>query len=276
LSDRRGHALFIGTPKGFNHFYDLFQNAGGQPDWAAFQFTTEQGGNVAREELESAAGEMDERTYRQEFQARFENLAHGRVYFAFERSENVQPAAYWRQYPRCWALDFNVNPMCSIIAQIEDRSTRLDQFNGIRVGTTASDGYVTFRRPSQFCRVIPLLTPPSYMFTGWVAYLWAGLAASAINAGPHKCGRSGISLCAVRAAVAISKQRRAGRMTPTRTAGSTSDVAPPYRNLFALQAQLLGHPSDRADPELTSSRCALICLRRGTRDRMTRSLFINV
>jgi len=132
LSDRRGQALFIGTPKGFNHFYDLFQNAGGQPDWAAFQFTTEQGGNVAREELESAAREMDERTYRQEFQARFENLAHGRVYFAFERSENVQPVAYWRQYPLCWALDFNVNPMCSIIAQIEDRSTRLDQFSGIR------------------------------------------------------------------------------------------------------------------------------------------------
>src|SRR5439155_26947403 len=32
----------------------------------------------------------------------------------------------------CWALDFNVNPMCSIIAQIEDRSTGLDQFSGIR------------------------------------------------------------------------------------------------------------------------------------------------
>ncbi len=67
LSDRRGRALFIGTPKGFNHFYDLFQNAGSQPDWAAFQFTTEQGGNVAREELEGAARELDERTYPRSF-----------------------------------------------------------------------------------------------------------------------------------------------------------------------------------------------------------------
>jgi hypothetical protein len=130
LSDRRGRALFIGTPKGFNHFYDLFQNAGSQPDWAAFQFTTEQGGNVAREELEGAARELDERTYRQEFQARFENLAHGLVYYAFDRSQNVQPAGYLSQHAVCWSLDFNVNPMCSIIAQIEDQSTRLERWSG--------------------------------------------------------------------------------------------------------------------------------------------------
>ena len=132
LSDRQGRALFIGTPRGFNHFYDLFQNASNQQDWAAFQFTTEEGGNVSREELESAAGELVERTYRQEFQASFENLAHGLVYYAFDRKENVQPVPYLRQYAICWALDFNVNPMCSVIAQIEDRSTRVDRLNGFR------------------------------------------------------------------------------------------------------------------------------------------------
>jgi hypothetical protein len=42
LSDRRGRALFIGTPKGHNHFYDRFQKAsrGKDPEWAAYQFTT--------------------------------------------------------------------------------------------------------------------------------------------------------------------------------------------------------------------------------------------
>jgi hypothetical protein len=132
LSDRRGRALFIGTPKGFNHFYDLFQNAASRPDWAAFQFTTLEGGNVAPEELESAARELDERTYRQEFQATFENLAHGLVYYAFDRRENVQAVPYLRQFPLCWSLDFNVNPMCSVIAQIEDQSTHVDLRNGYR------------------------------------------------------------------------------------------------------------------------------------------------
>ena len=72
LSDREGGALFIGTPQGFNHLYNLFEQARGDNNWAAFQFTTEQGGNVPLEELQSAARELDERTYRQEFQASFE------------------------------------------------------------------------------------------------------------------------------------------------------------------------------------------------------------
>ena len=34
LSDRQGNALFIGTPKGRNHFYDLWSQ--GLDDWASF------------------------------------------------------------------------------------------------------------------------------------------------------------------------------------------------------------------------------------------------
>src|ERR1700680_5199213 len=74
LADKQGGALFIGTPRGHNHFFTLYEGAEDQPDWARFQFTTEQGGNVAREELESATRQLDERTFRQEFLATFENL----------------------------------------------------------------------------------------------------------------------------------------------------------------------------------------------------------
>src|SRR3954452_20062994 len=74
LSDRLGRALFIGTPKGRNHFYDLFEASREQEDWKAFQYTTEKGGIVAFEELETARRELDERTYRQEYQASFESL----------------------------------------------------------------------------------------------------------------------------------------------------------------------------------------------------------
>jgi len=77
LADRQGRALFIGTPRGYNHFYDLYREVRGRQHWATFQYTTEQGGNVATEELENATLELDERTYRQEFQASFENLTAG-------------------------------------------------------------------------------------------------------------------------------------------------------------------------------------------------------
>src|SRR5580700_2521651 len=110
LSDRLGRALFIGTPKGFNHFHDLYQNAQAQAQWQAFRYTTAEGGNVPAEEIESASSELDERTYRQEFQASFENLSHGVVYYAFSRSDNLR-AARWRGGETLyWSLDFKRVP----------------------------------------------------------------------------------------------------------------------------------------------------------------------
>ena len=125
LADREGRALFIGTPQGFNHFYTLFTEAQTLPDWEAFQYTTEEGGNVALAELESATHELDERTYRQEFQAKFENLTAGLAYYSFERKAVVQKIEYVPGHPLFWSLDFNINPMCSIIGQHIDGVTRV-------------------------------------------------------------------------------------------------------------------------------------------------------
>jgi terminase large subunit-like protein len=94
LADKQGKALFIGTPHGRNHFFELYEAALDQPQWARFQFTTAQGGNVTVKELESATHELDERTYRQEFQASFESLGVGMVYYAFDRRQNIRDLRY--------------------------------------------------------------------------------------------------------------------------------------------------------------------------------------
>jgi hypothetical protein len=120
LADREGGALFIGTPQGFNHFHELVESAKDQPDWEAFQYTTAQGGNVTPTELESAAQELDERTYRQEFEANFETLGVGRAYYAFDRAHTVRNVGFNAQRVLCWSLDFNMNPMCSVLAQVHD------------------------------------------------------------------------------------------------------------------------------------------------------------
>jgi hypothetical protein len=117
LSDRLGQALFIGTPKGRNHFYELFQAAPKQEGWAAFHYTTEQGGIVPLEELEAARRELDERTYRQEYQASFESSGVGIAYYAFDRTHNVRPLRYDPKLPLFWSLDFNMNPLCSVVGQ---------------------------------------------------------------------------------------------------------------------------------------------------------------
>ena len=117
LADRQGRALFIGTPRGHDHFYDLHETARNQQNWSVFQYTTEQGGNVAAGQLESAAREMDERTFRQEFKASFENQTKGLVYYAYDRTANIRKAEFNPRLPLFWSLDFNVNPMCSVIGQ---------------------------------------------------------------------------------------------------------------------------------------------------------------
>jgi hypothetical protein len=116
LADKNGWALFIGTPKGYNHFHEMWTKAHDASGWEAFQFTTADGGNVSSEELASAQAEMDERTFRQEFKASFESLA-GRVYQAFERSIHVRSDLVdVPSLPLLIGMDFNVNPMSAILS----------------------------------------------------------------------------------------------------------------------------------------------------------------
>jgi hypothetical protein len=67
LSDRRGWALFIGTPKGPNLFHDLYLHAQSDPSWYAGFFPVDETGLVAAEELELARAVMSANSYRQEF-----------------------------------------------------------------------------------------------------------------------------------------------------------------------------------------------------------------
>jgi hypothetical protein len=80
---------------------------------------------VAALELESAAREMDERTFRQEFKASFENQTEGLVYYAYDRSANIREAEFNPRLPVFWSLDFNVNPMCSVIGQRDGERVRV-------------------------------------------------------------------------------------------------------------------------------------------------------
>jgi hypothetical protein len=121
LADRQGGALFIGTPQGFNHFHTLVESAEGEDDWQTFQFTTAEGGNVSPKELASAAQELDERTYRQEFEASFETMGVGRAYYAFDRVHAVKRFPVNPHMALSWSLDFNMNPLCSVIAQVHEK-----------------------------------------------------------------------------------------------------------------------------------------------------------
>jgi hypothetical protein len=117
LADKQGGALFIGTPKGLGNWaHDLFNMPMDQPDqWSSFQYTTIEGGNVKPEEIEAARKDLDERTFRQEFMATFETYA-GRIYYAFERKNNVKELTDYKTDVIYIGIDFNIDPMSAVLA----------------------------------------------------------------------------------------------------------------------------------------------------------------
>lgn len=114
LSDRQGGALFIGTPKGRNHFYDLYgKGVDDDEGWKSYQYTTIEGGNVPPDEIESARADLDERTFQQEYEAAFVSYS-GVIYYAFKREESVRRHIADGHVIHV-GMDFNLDPMSAVL-----------------------------------------------------------------------------------------------------------------------------------------------------------------
>jgi hypothetical protein len=85
---------------------------------------------------ERLRGSYDERFYQQEVLGEYLSQDGARVYAAFDRTTHVKPLEVDPYLPLLWALDFNVDPMSSVIAQMgHGRVSVLDEIV-IRHGTT--------------------------------------------------------------------------------------------------------------------------------------------
>lgn len=121
LSDTNGHALFLGTPKGRNHLFDLYQKglSDEEPDWASWQFTTLEGGNVSPEEIEAARRELSEDVFDAEYNASFVLFA-GRCYYPFDPRTHCAPLTYRPAAPLIIGMDYNVEPGVACIMQEQE------------------------------------------------------------------------------------------------------------------------------------------------------------
>jgi hypothetical protein len=84
-------------------------------DWKRWCFTTIEGGNVPPEEVEAARAQLDARTFRQEFEASFENLS-GLVAISFNDANIDKEVRDLPVLPLLLGVDFNVDPMSGICA----------------------------------------------------------------------------------------------------------------------------------------------------------------
>ena len=141
LADKQGWALFISTPDGTaSWFYDLwcYVPEDETNDWQRWSYTTIEGGNVAKEEVEAARAQLDARTFRQEFEASFENLS-GLVAVSFSDANISPEAADINVLPLLLGVDFNVDPMSGICAVKKDDTLYVFDEIMLRGGATTWD-----------------------------------------------------------------------------------------------------------------------------------------
>lgn len=146
---RPGWALFIGRPKGRNHFYTLFTAArADREEWDGFHWTS----SVVLDplELEKIRQRRDVRTFRQEYLADFVTFE-GQVYYQYEAAKHLQPLAYQPGLPLVLFFDFNVSPGTAGIVQEQLRSSPLCLY----CGSVAATGTVC---PKCGTKVPPVVT----------------------------------------------------------------------------------------------------------------------
>jgi len=80
LADRKGWCLFIGTPKGNNHFKDFADRAQVTDGWKYLEFKASETGIIDPHELASAKAEMGDDKYKQEFECSFDAPVEGSYY----------------------------------------------------------------------------------------------------------------------------------------------------------------------------------------------------
>jgi len=119
VSDTLGSVFMCGTPRGYGNWsYEMYLKGKQDKEWDSFQYTTLDGGMVNKSEIEQARSDLDQRTFRQEFEGTFENYS-GAIYYNFHPVDSVVDKQIDWTKPLHIGMDFNVSPMSAAVAQVE-------------------------------------------------------------------------------------------------------------------------------------------------------------
>lgn len=112
LTDRKGQVMFISTPKGFDHFYDLYNTT--DEDYKSFHYTSYDNPFIPKEEIDKAAKEIPEDRFAQEYLADFRKTE-GLVYKEFDRTRHITDEAPKGVSDTILGIDFGYTNPSSII-----------------------------------------------------------------------------------------------------------------------------------------------------------------
>jgi hypothetical protein len=138
----------VWTPKGYDWVYERFiaRQVEGYETVQARPFENRFLLDKTPDYYERLKGSYDARFYEQEVLGQYLSMHAGKVYVSFEREGNVVKAEVEERLPLLWALDFNVDPMCSVVAQVygDGRVAVLDEIVLSRA--------TTYDACDEFCR----------------------------------------------------------------------------------------------------------------------------
>ncbi len=117
LTDTKGEVLFISTPRGFNHFYDLYNlelDLKKGMDFKSFHFTSYDNPYIPKDEIEKAQQEMTEDAFAQEYLADFRKTE-GLVYKEFDRNKHLFEDGPIKVIEYLAGVDFGFNHPAAVI-----------------------------------------------------------------------------------------------------------------------------------------------------------------
>ena len=114
LTDTKGEVLFISTPKGFNHFYDLFNLQDKDRDFKSFHFTSYDNPHLPKDEIDKAKQEMTDDKFSQEYMAEFRKME-GLVYKEFIRELHIYDDKEIREVNRMVGVDFGFRNPAAVL-----------------------------------------------------------------------------------------------------------------------------------------------------------------
>lgn len=147
LADRAGWAVFIGTPKGRNAFFELWRRAQSDKDWFTLMLRASDTGLIAERELELARRELSEKQYAQEFECSFEAAVvgayYGKLMARAEAERRIAPVPYDPAAPVWTSWDLGIRDATAIwFAQVIGREIRIIDYyesSGVDLGHYARE-----------------------------------------------------------------------------------------------------------------------------------------
>jgi hypothetical protein len=119
MSERGGWCWFTGVPEGRNHYYKMAQDAMNPQieDWGHYTWFSSD--ILPKHEIEAAKRELDERTFKQEYEGAFVDFE-GRAYYSFSVDKNCRPLDYDPRADLVICFDFNVSPGVASVIQEQE------------------------------------------------------------------------------------------------------------------------------------------------------------